>query len=57
MCFIKCINCFTKKEYTEELLLFIRIEQRRPNVLKSARIQPFCRKFIVSTSVVLMERE
>ena len=44
MCFIKCINFFTKKEYTEDFLTFIRSEQRRSNVMTSARIQPFCRK-------------
>ena len=44
MCFIKCINYFTKKDYTEELLTFIRSEQGRSNVMTSARIQPFCKK-------------
>ena len=44
MCFIKCINYFTKKDYTEEFLTFIRTEQRRSNVMTSARIQPFCKK-------------
>ena len=45
-CFIKCINYFTKKDYTEDFLTFIRTEQRRSNVnvMTSARIQPFCRK-------------
>ena len=43
-CFIKCINYFTKKDYTEDFLTFIRMEQRRSNVLTSARVQPFCRK-------------
>ena len=45
MCFIKCINYFTKKDYTEEFLTFIRSEQRRSHVMTSARIQPFCRKY------------
>ena len=44
MCFIKCINFFTKKDYTEKFLTFIRTEQRRSNVMTSARIQPFCNK-------------
>ena len=35
---------FTKKDYTEEFLTFIRTEQRRSNVMTAARIQPFCRK-------------
>ena len=41
-CFIKCIKYFTKKGYTEEFLTFIRTEQRRSNVMTSARVQLFC---------------
>ena len=48
MCFIKCINHFTKQDYTEEFLTFIRTEQRRSNVMTSARIQPFCRKYNIN---------
>ena len=47
-CFIKCINYFTKKDYTEESLTFIRTEQRRSSVLTCARIQPFCRKYNIN---------
>ena len=43
-CFINCINYFTKKDYTEEFLTFIRTTQRRSKVMTSARVQPFCRK-------------
>ena len=43
-CFIKCINYFTKKDYTADFLTFIRTKQRRSNVMTSARVQPFCRK-------------
>ena len=43
-CFTKCIKYFTKKEYSEEFLTFIGTEQRRSNVMKSVRIQPFCTK-------------
>ena len=43
-CFIKCINYFTEKVFTEEFLSFIRTEQRRSNVMTVARVQPFCRK-------------
>ena len=49
-CFIKRIKSFTKKDYTEELLTFIRTEQRRSNVMTSARIQPFCRKYDINIS-------
>ena len=43
-CFIKCIKYITGEDYTEELSTFFRTEQRRSNVMTSARIQPFCRK-------------
>ena len=44
MCFKNGINYFTKKDYTEEFLTFIRSEQRRSNVMASARVGSFCRK-------------
>ena len=43
-CFLKCINFFTQKDYTEEFLTFIQTQQRRSNVMTAARIQQFCRK-------------
>ena len=43
-CFIKCIKYLTGKDYTEEILTFIRTEQRRSNVMTSAKNQKFCRK-------------
>ena len=48
MCFIKCINYFTIKDYTEEFLIFIRSEQRRSNVMTSARVGSFCRKYNIN---------
>ena len=48
MCFIKCINYFTKKDYTEEFLTFIRTEQRKSNVMTSARVGSFCRKYNIN---------
>ena len=50
MCFIKCINYFTKKDHTEEFLTFIRSEQRRSNVMTSARVGSFCRKQNINIS-------
>ena len=47
-CFIKCIIYFTKKDYTEKFLTFIRSEQRRCNVMTSARIQPFCKNYNIN---------
>ena len=48
MSFIKCINYFNKKDYTEEILTFIRSEQRRSNVMAFAKIQPFCKKYNIT---------
>ena len=48
MCSIKCINYFSKKDYTEEFLTFIRTEQRRSNVMTSARVGSFCRKYNIN---------
>ena len=48
MCFIKCIKYFTKNDYTEEFLTFIRSEQRRSNVMTSARVGSFCRKYNIN---------
>ena len=48
MCFIKCINYFTKKDYTEEFLTFIRTEKYRSGVMTTARIQPFCKKYNIN---------
>ena len=43
-CFIKCNNYVTKRDNTEELLVFIRTEKYRSGVMTSAGSQPFCRK-------------
>ena len=48
-CFIKCINYFTEKDYTEELLTLIRSEKYRSGVITSARIQPINRKYNINT--------
>ena len=48
MCFVKCVNYFTTKDFTEAFLSFIGTEQRRSNVRTSARIQPFCRKYNIN---------
>ena len=48
MCFIKCINHFTKKDYREEFLTFIRSEQRTSNVMTSATVGSFCRKYNIN---------
>ena len=43
-CFIKCINCFTNKDHTEEFRDIIEIEKYRSGITTSNRIQPFCKK-------------
>ena len=48
ICFIMCLNYLTGKDYTEEFSTFARTEQRRSNVLTSARCQLFCRKYIIN---------
>ena len=45
MCFIKCMNYFTEKDYTEEFLTFIRTEKYRSVVMTTARTQPFCKNY------------
>ena len=48
MCFIKCINRFTKKDYTEDFLTFVRSGQTRSNVMTSARVGSFYRKYNIN---------
>ena len=43
-CCIKFNNNLTGNEYTNEFLAFIRTEQRRSNVMATARFQHFCKK-------------
>ena len=43
-CFVKCINYLTGLDYTNELLIFIEYEQRRSDLMTSARVQPFCKE-------------
>ena len=46
-CFIKRMNYFTNKDYTEKFRDFIRNEQYRSGVITS-RIQPFCKKYNIN---------
>ena len=48
MRFIKCINYFTKTDYTQEFQDFVQTEQKRTIVMTSAAIQPFCRKYNIN---------
>ena len=43
-CFMKFNVYFSKKDYTEEFLTFIRTNDYQSGVMASARIQPFCKK-------------
>ena len=40
-CFLKCINYLTGKDYKKEYFDFIANEDRRKNVMTTARVQPF----------------
>ena len=48
MCFIRCINYFTKKDHTEKFQDFIIKEKYRSGVLTSAGIQPRCKKYDIN---------
>ena len=41
--FIKYVSFLTGRDFKQQCLDFIRIEQRRSNIMTKARIQPFCR--------------
>ena len=47
-CFIKCIKYLTGKDYTDDVLNFLRTEQRWSNFMTSAQTQPFCRKYNIN---------
>ena len=42
--FIKCIEYFTNKDYTEEVLTVIQSKKYQSRVMTTARVQPFRRK-------------
>ena len=46
--FMKCINYSTGKNYAGEFYTFDPTEQRISNVMTSARIQLFCRKYNIN---------
>ena len=48
MCFIKCINYFSNKDYTEKNQDFIRKEKNRLVLMTSVRIQPICKKYNIN---------
>ena len=50
-CFLKCINYLTSKDYKNEYFEFIRNEDRRKNVMTSARVQPFVTKHGIDVGI------
>ena len=50
-CFLKCINYLTDKDYKKEYFEFIQNEDRRRNVMTSARIQPFVTKYGIDIGI------
>ena len=47
-CFLKCNKFFSKKDYTEGSLTFIRTEQRRSNVMTPAGVHQSCRNYNIN---------
>ena len=47
-CFVNYINFLTGGDYKQQVLDFIRNEQRRSNNMTKARVQPFCRANIIN---------
>ena len=45
LCFMNCVKFLTGKIFEQDFLDFIRNEVRRRNVMTTARIQPFCKKY------------
>ena len=54
--FRKCANYFTNKHYTKESIPFTRTEQRRYNVMTSARMQPLCRIYNISIGYLTVKK-
>ena len=50
-CFLKCINYLTGKDYKKEYFEFIANEDRRRNVMTTARIQPFVTKYEIDIGI------
>ena len=46
-CFIKCIKYLSGRDFLNKFSTLIRDERRGSNVMTSARIQPFCKKYVI----------
>ena len=47
ICFIKCNKYLSGRDFMNEFSTLIRDERRGSIVMTSARVQPFCKKFII----------
>ena len=50
-CFKKCLEFIYKKDFTEKYLDFIKNSKTTKNIMTSAKIQPFCKKYGIDFGV------
>ena len=51
-CFRKCLEYVYKRDFSNEYKDFILSSDRCKNIMSSAKIQPFCRKFNINLGVL-----
>ena len=56
-CFRKCIEFITKKDFSEQYRNFIKDSIRTKNIMTSARIQPFCKKYNINLGVYNLKQQ
>ena len=50
-CFRKCLEFIYKKDFTEKYHVFIKNSKTTKNIMTSAKIQPFCKKYGINLGV------
>ena len=50
-CFRKCLEYISKKDLSQEYRDFIEESQRNKDIMTSAKIQPFCKKYNINLGV------
>ena len=50
-CFRKCLDFLYKKDFSHQYCAFIKESQRNKNIMRSAKIQPFCKKHNINLGV------
>ena len=56
-CFRKCLEFISTKDLTEEYRDFIKNSKRSKNIMTSARIQPFCKKYNINLGVYNLKHQ